>query len=83
MPSKKKSGLEKSTRRRVMKRSKEDAFLPLDLPGERSNGTRYERPLHKDSETNEQREKRLAKREALTLRAFQIAYENHHHRKAS
>ena len=29
-------------------------------------------------ETEEEREKRLAKRRALTLKAFQIAYDNHH-----
>jgi hypothetical protein len=85
MPSKKKSAPEKSTRRRKMKPSERGSIwpLPLSREGSGSNGTRYERPLHEDSETDEQREKRLAKREALTLRAFQIAYENHHHRKAS
>jgi hypothetical protein len=29
-------------------------------------------------ETKEEREKRLAKRAALTLRAFQMAYDNYH-----
>jgi hypothetical protein len=29
-------------------------------------------------ETAEEREKRLIKKEALTLRAFQMAYDNHH-----
>jgi hypothetical protein len=29
-------------------------------------------------ETKEERERRLAKLEALTLRAFQMAYDNHH-----
>ena len=29
-------------------------------------------------ETKEERKKRLAEREALTLRAFQMAYDNHH-----
>jgi len=29
-------------------------------------------------ETKEERKKRLAKREALLLRAFQMAYDNHH-----
>jgi hypothetical protein len=38
---------------------------------------------HKKPETAKEREKRLAEREALTLRAFQIAYENHHPRKPS
>ncbi|MBA3243074.1 MAG: hypothetical protein H0T60_17780 [Acidobacteria bacterium] len=31
----------------------------------------------------EETEKKLAARKALTLRAFQMAYENHHRRKAS
>jgi hypothetical protein len=35
------------------------------------------RPIALD-ETEEEREKRLARRMALTLRAFQIAYDNHH-----
>jgi hypothetical protein len=53
--------------------------------GERrsSNGTRYEQPLYKNPESKEEREKRLKKREALTLRVFKMAYENHHRRKAS
>jgi hypothetical protein len=61
------------------------AQAQLGLPGERgsSNRTRYEQPRHKNAETVEQREQRLAKREALTLRAFQMAYENHHQRKSS
>jgi hypothetical protein len=50
---------------------------------ERSNGIRYEQPLYKNSENKEEREKRLKKREALTLKAFRIAYENHHQRKVS
>ena len=29
-------------------------------------------------ETKEERERRLAKRVALTIRAFQMAYDNHH-----
>jgi hypothetical protein len=58
----------------------------LGLPGEEggsSNGTHYEYQKMKNPEDNEEREKRLKKREALTLKAFQIAYENHHQRKAS
>jgi hypothetical protein len=34
-------------------------------------------------ETDEEREKRLAARKALTLRAFQMTYENRHRRKTS
>jgi len=30
------------------------------------------------AETKEERERRLAKLEALTIRAFQMAYDNHH-----
>ena len=86
MPSKTKSTVGKSTRRRrVTKRSERGPLLTLGLPGERasSNGTRYEQPLYKNSESKAEREKRLKKREALTLKAFQIAYQNHHERKAS
>jgi hypothetical protein len=35
------------------------------------------------SEEREKREKRLAARKALTLKAFRMAYENHHSRKSS
>ena len=48
-----------------------------------SNGKHSERPHQKRLETDEEREKRLTKREALTLRAFQIAYDNHHPPKSS
>jgi hypothetical protein len=54
-----------------------------DDQGVSSNGKHYERPVVKKTETAEEREKRLAKREALTIRAFQIAYDNHHPRKSS
>jgi len=40
-------------------------------------------PVRLNPESEEEREKRLAKRKALTLRIFQSAYENHHKRKAS
>jgi len=86
MPSKKKSTGAKSTgSRRATKRSERAPVWTLGLPGERgsSNGKRYERPLYKNPENKEEREKRLKKREALTLKAFRIAYENHHQRKAS
>jgi hypothetical protein len=80
---KKKSATKNSTRRRVTKPSEEKERRSLMFVRERSNGTRYEQPLQRNSETNEQREKRLTKREALTLQAFQIAYDNRHQRKAS
>ena len=38
---------------------------------------------HLAGETEEEREKRLAARKALTLRAFQMTYENRHRRKNS
>lgn len=43
----------------------------------------YGPPVHLNPETKEEREKRLAARKALTLRAFQTTYENRHRRKAS
>lgn len=86
MTLKKKSTAGKSTnRRRVIKPSERLPVDTLGLPGERgsSNGTHYEHQKMKNPEDKEEREKRLKKREALTLKAFQIAYENHHQRKAS
>ena len=43
----------------------------------------YGPPVHPNPETKEEREKRLAARKALTLRAFKTTYENRHRRKAS
>lgn len=40
-------------------------------------------PVRINPESKEKREKRLAARKARTLRAFQMAYEDHHRRKAS
>lgn len=40
-------------------------------------------PIRRNPETAEEREKRLAARKALTLKAFRMAYENHHSRKSS
>jgi hypothetical protein len=43
-------------------------------------------PIRRNPETaeeREKREKRLAARKALTLKAFRMAYENHHSRKSS
>jgi hypothetical protein len=42
----------------------------------------YTRPARLNPESPEEREKRLAARKALTLRAFRMTYENHR-RKAS
>jgi len=85
MLSKKKSANRKLARSKVAKRSVRAPEFTLGLPGERgsSNGTRYEYQRIKNPETAEEREKMLAKREALTLRAFRMAYENHHPRKPS
>jgi hypothetical protein len=47
------------------------------------NGRGRRQPYHINPETKEEREKRLAARKALTLKAARIAYENHHQRKAS
>ena len=41
------------------------------------------RPKHLNPETEEERKKRLAKRKAMTIKAFQMAYEDHRRRKAS
>jgi hypothetical protein len=85
MPSNKKSRTDKPTSSRTIKRASVAASPPTTWPGERSssNGTHYEQPLAKDDESKEEREKRIKKREALTLKAFRMAYENHHQRKAS
>ena len=52
------------------------------LPSGR-NGKGDKQPYYLNSETEEEREKRLAARKALTLKTFEIAYANHHGRKAS
>jgi hypothetical protein len=40
-------------------------------------------PIRRNPDIAEEREKRLAARKALTLKAFRMAYENHHSRKSS
>jgi hypothetical protein len=60
----------------IMLSGEQDGVLPLaytDLP----------QPLYLNPESAEEREKRLAKRKARTLRIFRTAYENNHRRKAS
>jgi hypothetical protein len=47
------------------------------------NGARYEYQRIKNPQVPGEREKMLEQRDKLTLRAFRIAYENHHKRKAS
>lgn len=86
MGSKKKQAEGKLAGRRVVKRAKHAPMLTSFYGDEedfRSNGKHYEEPHHKNPESAEERQKRLAKREALTLRAFQIAYDNHHSTKSS
>jgi hypothetical protein len=53
--------------KRNLKRARSSADKFIDTP----------HPIALD-ETEEEREKRLAKRRALTLRAFQMAYDDHH-----
>ena len=84
MPSKKKTTTDKRKHRKPPAKQLPAALeWTLGLPNERaaSNGTREYQQI-KNPETGEEREKWLEKRDKLTLRAFQIAYENHH-RKAS
>jgi hypothetical protein len=60
----------------------EDYDLSLSLSPS-SNGNARKQPHRINPETEEQRDKRLAARKALTLKAARIAYENNHRRKAS
>ncbi|MGH9875153.1 MAG: hypothetical protein ACRD9S_22080 [Pyrinomonadaceae bacterium] len=86
MPSKKKTVSTKSTRRRVLEQPKRGkASTSFSSKGKRvkANGVRYERPRTIPGETAEERKKRHAEMEALTLRAFQMAYDNHHPRHSS
>jgi hypothetical protein len=86
MTSKKKTVARKSARPGGVKRARHGRQLTAFCGAEEivsSNGKQHEQPLYKNPETSEEREKRLAKREALTLRTFQIAYDNQHHRKSS
>lgn len=85
MPTKKTPATDKRRNRRsVTKQSVVTPEWTLGSPGERpgSNGAREYQRI-KNPQTSEEREKWLAKRDALTLRAFQIAYENHQRRKSS
>jgi len=83
MPSKKKSRVERRAPSRIIKSAAGGALPPATWPGERtgSNGTEYQRI--RNPHVPGEREKMLEKREALTLKAFQMAYENHHPRKGS
>lgn len=70
----------KTTGARVTVISSDMTEFPL--PSGR-NGKGDKQPGYLNPETKEEREKRLAARKALTLKAFRMAYENHHRRKAS
>jgi hypothetical protein len=86
MQSKKEPVLKAEAARHKSARPKNVRPVPLIILGGQSsktNGTHYEQPVIRNPEMAEAREKRLAKREALTLRAFKIAYDNHHNRKSS
>ena len=78
MPAKK-PHQEKASRRRTKMVSR-DSLLPLTWPGERSssNGTKYEYQMIRNPYVPGEREKMLESRKKLTLKAFQIAYENQH-----
>lgn len=62
----------KKPRAKSAKRSKKPAVIGITKP--------YGFLIMEDGtlETKEEREKRLARLEALTLRAFQMAYDNYH-----
>jgi hypothetical protein len=96
MPSKKNS-TKKSARRKTIadtphvRHGKRETNIGIMLGGgdklllplsSRTNGARKQ-PYRINPETNEEREKRLAARKALTLKAARIAYENNHRSKAS
>lgn len=60
----------------IMLSDEEDNMLKIDY-------TDFPQPIHLNPESAEEREKRLARRKARTLRIFRTAYENHHGRKVS
>jgi RIO-like serine/threonine protein kinase len=60
----------------IMLSDEGDNMLEIDY-------TDFPQPIYLNPESAEEREKRLAKRKARTLRIFRTAYENHHGRKAS
>lgn len=61
--------LEPSTRTRLP---------PMVGEGSGSNGTQYERQRIRNPYVPGERQKMIEKRTKLTLKAFRIAYENHH-----
>ncbi|MDT5121253.1 MAG: hypothetical protein QOC96_735 [Acidobacteriota bacterium] len=85
MPSK--SASTKSKNKSVAQRRQTAAHFSraagADVTTETGNGRGHQKPYRLNPETEEEREKRLTARKALTLKAARIAYENHHRRKAS
>ncbi len=77
----KKTDLEPKTNGHKLPRSN-GANIALVLSDD-IGGLDTSRPYLLNPESSEERQKRLAKRKALTLRAFQKAYENHRARKVS
>jgi hypothetical protein len=63
--------------KRLKKLPARPASLPMPDNGS-AKGRRANQPHYRNSENAEEREQRLAKREALTIRAFQMAYDNYH-----
>jgi hypothetical protein len=80
MKSKKKAVAKKSAHRPRKAADKKSTSLSAGKESYLSNGRRNGRARRKNTETAEERKKRHAEMEALTLRAFQIAYDNHHGR---
>jgi len=78
-----KKTLTKASSKKSKKSSKQK--FPLRAPRlSKSSAERPPRPIkyitkpNGELETKEERKERLARRAALTLRAFQMAYDNHH-----
>jgi hypothetical protein len=76
-----------SKKNRSSKKSSKEKLpaLPLRAPrlpwASKDRGTKIIKYITKENgelETKEERKKRLAEREALTLRCFKMAYDNHH-----
>ena len=70
-----------NTKVKPTKRVRSQNGIPAATPDASRNDERG--PARLEGETEEDREKRLAKRKALTLKVFQTAYESHRRRKAS
>jgi len=80
-----KKTLTKASSKKSKKSSKEKLpTFPLRAPrlskpaGKRPRPIKYITKKNGELETKEERKERLAKREALMLKVFQMAYDNHH-----